>query len=87
MVDAGDTIRDFEVGTDKIDFSNLMRSIGYRGSNNPLVDQYVRLVARGSDVTVQIDPDGTGPAIPSNYIFTIRNVTVAEMNDVNNFIF
>lgn len=87
MVDAGDTITDFQVGIDKIDFSNLMRSIGYTGNNNPLVDQYVRFVDRGNNVTVQIDPDGTGPTVSSNYIFTIRNVTVAQMNDVNNFIF
>ena len=87
MVDAGDTITDFQVGTDKIDFSNLMRSIGYTGNNNPLVDQYVRFVAQGNNVTVQIDPDGTGPTVSSNYIFTIRNVTVAQINDVNNFIF
>jgi Ca2+-binding RTX toxin-like protein len=85
-VDAGDWLTDFEVGVDKIDLSQVLMRIGYTGTD-PLADQYVQIVSHSLGSTLKIDPDGVGSALARNYIFTIENVTPAELNNPVNFIF
>jgi Ca2+-binding RTX toxin-like protein len=47
---APDTIRDFTVGQDIIDMHQLFASVGYTGSN-PVIDQWLSLVADGNGGT------------------------------------
>jgi Ca2+-binding RTX toxin-like protein len=85
ILDAGDTITDFQPG-DKLNFSNLLSSIGYSG-NNPLADQYVRITAgTGNSSVVQIDLDGLGSGTPRDLIL-LRGIDPVTLNKVNNFIF
>ncbi|NJO93754.1 MAG: type I secretion C-terminal target domain-containing protein [Hydrococcus sp. RM1_1_31] len=57
LSDAGDVIKDFKVGEDKIVLSDLLSSVGYT-ANNPMADGYVRWVAGSGGASVQVDPDG-----------------------------
>ncbi len=62
MSDAGDTITDFTVGTDRLNFVSLFTSLGYSGSN-PLADSLLRITYNSSANTtiLAIDSDRTGP--------------------------
>ncbi|THD82658.1 MAG: type I secretion C-terminal target domain-containing protein, partial [Phenylobacterium sp.] len=70
-------ITDFQVGTDMLDISGLLRTAGYTGSD-PVADHYVILQSDGAGGTeVLCDPDGTGTAHPwPDYIINLDN-TVA----------
>jgi predicted extracellular nuclease len=56
--DAQDRITDFVPGTDHIDLSALLASIGYGGSN-AIADGVVQLVDTPAGLSLQIDTDGT----------------------------
>lgn len=57
MRDAADTVTDFVPGSDRIDLSALLASIGY-GTGNAIADGYVRLVDTAAGVSLQVDADG-----------------------------
>lgn len=86
FVDAGDIIKDFEVGSDKIVLTELLDSLGYFGSD-AIADGYVEFGARGSDTLVQLDPDGSSGSGSSRPFILVENVTVAALNNTNNFVF
>jgi hypothetical protein len=86
IVDGVDVITDFEVGKDVIVLSKVLESLGYQGSSNPIEDQYIHFLGRGNDVLIKIDPDGLGDALSHNFL-KIENVSVAELNNLNNFEF
>lgn len=76
--DAGDTIIDFTPGTDRLDLSALLVSIGYGGSN-AIRDGVVRLVDTAAGLSVQIDTDGNaGPAVPRALVM-LRGVRAADL--------
>jgi hypothetical protein len=78
MRDAGDTITDFLPGTDRLDLSGLLASIGYAGGN-AIGDGVVRLVDTAAGVSVQIDIDGNaGPAV-ARALVTLRGVRAADL--------
>jgi uncharacterized repeat protein (TIGR01451 family) len=54
--DAGDVIKDFEVGIDYIVFTALLNSLGYGGSN-PIADGYLKFGSRGNDTVILFDVD------------------------------
>ncbi|MBD2138144.1 cadherin domain-containing protein [Anabaena sp. FACHB-1237] len=88
--DVGQRITDFSVGTDKIVLSKLLSSISYHG-NNPIADQYIRFVAgtgiNANSTFLQIDRDGiSGSSIFKNFL-QVDNITTADLNNVNNFVF
>jgi Ca2+-binding RTX toxin-like protein len=88
--DAGDTITDFTVYQDRIVLTDLLRSIGYSGTD-PIADGYVKFVLNGSTATLQIDQDGNGTAaVPRNFL-TLQNVpstiTLGVLNAASNFAF
>jgi predicted outer membrane repeat protein len=84
--DRFDTITDFQVGIDKIVMTNLLASFNYSGSN-PIADGIVSFSSQGSNTILLLDPDGTdGSALASSYI-TFINVSVADLNNPNNFVF
>jgi Ca2+-binding RTX toxin-like protein len=73
-------IKDFVVGTDKLDISALFQKSGYTGSD-PVADGYVKLLSDGNGGTeVFFDPDGPNPAHqwPDN-IIDIENVPVGSV--------
>ena len=86
LEDTTDTIVDFEVGSDKIVFTNLLASLGYNGSN-PIADGIVSFANWDQDSVILIDSDGkTGEALPR--IFTLLyNVDTVALSNPNNFVF
>jgi VCBS repeat-containing protein len=86
LVDAGDIITDFEVGSDKIVLTKLLNSLGYNGSD-AIVDGYVGFGSRESDTLIQFDPDGSSGSGRSRPFILVENVTVAALNNTNNFVF
>ncbi|MBW4429181.1 MAG: tandem-95 repeat protein [Nostoc desertorum CM1-VF14] len=83
--DAGDTITDFQVGFDKIVITELLKSLGYSGSN-PIADSYVKFGSSGNNAILQIDPDGNGSQRPTSLV-TLQNLTVAQLSNTNDFLF
>ncbi|WP_414588944.1 endonuclease/exonuclease/phosphatase family protein [Scytonema sp. PCC 10023] len=86
-INEGDNILDFTVGADKFDFSQLLDSIvtgGYNGTN-AIADGYISFGARGKDTEILIDSDGSGN-LPARPFIRVENVSVAQLNDPNNFV-
>ncbi|WP_094583979.1 Calx-beta domain-containing protein [Synechococcus sp. BO 8801] len=85
IVDAGDTIIDFNRAEgDKVDLKGALASVGYTGTT-PITDGYLKFVARGSDTLLQIDPDGSGLAAARSFIL-FKNVDLATLSNPDNFI-
>lgn len=89
--DRGDTITDFEIGKDKIVFTQLLDSLvagGYNGTN-AMIDGFVK-VEQGSsnnNFNVQIDADGPiGKDIFRPFI-TVNVASGGTLNNSNNFVF
>ncbi|HEY9800647.1 MAG TPA: type I secretion C-terminal target domain-containing protein [Leptolyngbyaceae cyanobacterium] len=87
LVDGGDRITDFTVGSDKFELGQLLESLGYSGTD-PIGEGYVQFSSRGRNgSSVNIDPDGfAGAAKARNFIF-VENVDVASLSDQQNFLF
>ncbi len=75
--DAGDTITDFHSGEDLLDLRDLMKSIGYAGTD-PVADHHVSFVASGTSTNVMIDPDGAGPAAAVK-LATLQHIAPAQI--------
>jgi predicted extracellular nuclease len=75
MRDVGDVITDFVPGTDRIDLSALLASIG--AGSNAYGFGVVRLVAAGADTLLQIDIDGSAGPVAPRTLVTLRNVSPA----------
>jgi Ca2+-binding RTX toxin-like protein len=85
IVDAGDTIIDFNRAQgDRVDLRRALACVGYTGTT-PITDGYLRFVARGSDTLLQIDPDGSGLAAARNFIL-FKNVDLATLSQPDNFL-
>ena len=54
-----DIITDFELGKDKIDFTEVLNSIGIT-EDDPIASGHVGLQTNDTDVIITIDPDGAG---------------------------
>ncbi|GET35368.1 S8 family serine peptidase [Microseira wollei] len=86
LADKGDTITDFVVGSDKIDLTNVLDDIGYRGTN-PIASGHVRFQERGLDTILTIDRNGFSGNNSGVSFLTVLGVSVAQFNDPSNFIF
>lgn len=86
IVDGGDIITDFEVGSDRIDLSAVLASLGYTGSD-PLADGYVVVVPRGALAMALLDTDGNTGRSPARPYILLRGVSAKALNDRTNFIF
>ena len=80
LSDSGDTLLKFTPGKDKINVTQLMKSISYTGTN-PLVDQRITLGSseNGLNTVVNVDKDGAGPLAPQE-LLTIANVNAYLIN-------
>ncbi|HAX76862.1 MAG TPA: hypothetical protein DCY88_13730 [Cyanobacteria bacterium UBA11372] len=86
LADKGDTITDFVVGSDKIDLTNVLDDIRYRGTN-PIASGHVRFEASGLDTILIIDRNGFSGNNSGVSFLTVLGVSVAQFNDPSNFIF
>jgi hypothetical protein len=79
-------IRDFTVGTDRLDFSALFAASGYTGSN-PIGDGYVRIESNGAGGTrISYDRDGFGTGNPwPAVVTTLDNVSPAGLTSAQLF--
>jgi uncharacterized repeat protein (TIGR01451 family) len=84
--DAGDVIKDFEVGIDRIVFTALLNSLGY-GGYNPIADGYLNFGSRRNDTVILFDEDGSGLSKRALPFITVENVALTAMQNPNNFIF
>ncbi|WP_413165990.1 endonuclease/exonuclease/phosphatase family protein [Capilliphycus salinus ALCB114379] len=86
LVDAGDIITDFEVGSDKFDFVGVLESVNFSGSN-AIADGYVGFIGRGGNTLLTFDPDGdTGSGRPRSFVL-VQGVSSDFLNNSDNFIF
>lgn len=81
-------ITDFTAGEagDIIDLLPLMAAVsGYDGISNPFNErnQYLRIAQHGSDVLLQLDPDGSGNQSAFQTVLTFQNLTVASLSSEN----
>jgi uncharacterized repeat protein (TIGR01451 family) len=86
IVDAGDIITDFEVGSDLIDLSAVLDSFAYTGSN-AIADGYVQFGSRVADTLIQIDPDGLSGSGRARPFILVEDVTISELDRASNFVF
>lgn len=76
--DAGDRITDFLPGTDRIELTALLQSIGYTGGN-AIADGVVRLVDSAAGLVLQIDSDGTAGPLTARPLATLTGVSAAQI--------
>ncbi|AFY45108.1 choice-of-anchor Q domain-containing protein [Nostoc sp. PCC 7107] len=89
IVDSGDTITDFAVGTDKIVLQALWRSLSLGSLNfaTAIAGGYLQLQTEGTETLVFIDLDGAaGQRLPLE-LLRLRNVSANTLNDSKNFVF
>lgn len=87
IVDAGDIITDFEVGSDKIDLAEVLEGVGFAGFD-PIADGYVGFrPSRGNTTILTIDPDGAAGNGRARSFLLVEDVNPAELNNPDNFIF
>lgn len=85
-VEGGDRITDFTVGSDKIDLTDVLSSLGYTGTD-AIADGYVQFASRGQNTSINIYPDGfEGSAKARNFI-VVEGVDVASLSNPDNFLF
>jgi hypothetical protein len=85
----GATTTDFEVGADKLVFTELLTSIGYTGTN-PLADGLIQIRNLGNSdrtqLSLELDRIGGGRTQFTNFI-TLQGVDAAALSDAENFVF
>jgi predicted extracellular nuclease len=84
VLDAGDTITDFQPGVDLLDLRGLISSLGQWG--NAIAGGYVTCTTAGTDSVINIDTDGPGPAAPRALVL-LKSVSCAAALVPGNFIF
>jgi hypothetical protein len=86
LTHASDRIRGFTPGSDKIDLSGLLKTVGYTG-NNPIAAGYVQFRASGSNTILNIDPDGSAGNAKARSLLLVENIVSTVLNQSSNFIF
>ena len=82
--DATDTITDFQPGTDLLDLTALLQSLGI-SSANPLSSGHVACAASGTAAVVSIDADGSaGPAVKRPLV-KLNNLGCGSLMNAGNF--
>ena len=75
-----DTIHDFEDGSDQIDISSLLASLGYSGSS-AVADGYINFVDNGGNVEIYADSTGTGQF--DTHFATLNGVNSSILSDAD----
>lgn len=84
MREATDTINDFTPAVDRIQITNLLKTLGYAGTN-PFADGYARVVVIGGAANLQIDSDGAGIA-PYRTLAILKAVNIANIDVARDFV-
>ncbi len=84
--DGRDTITDFEVGSDKIDLSQVLSVVGFEGVD-PIADGYVGFASSSNGTYLTIDPDGSAGTGRPRSLVEVQGVNVVDFNNSENFIF
>lgn len=81
LQDKGDIIRDFEVGTDVIDLSDIFSASQFAGFSDSAgrFENYVRVRSRSSGVSVEVDQRGDNGTKFVRMAF-VKNVDVADLS-------
>ncbi|WP_341525828.1 choice-of-anchor Q domain-containing protein [Nostoc sp. UHCC 0302] len=87
--DLGDTIADFEVGTDEIVLGQLFASFKRSDLNytSAVSGGYLSFETQGSDTTILIDPDSSSGQGRKVKLVKINNVAATDLNKINTFAF
>ncbi|WP_404786995.1 choice-of-anchor I family protein [Altericista sp. CCNU0014] len=85
VTDSGDRITDFEVGRDRIVFTELFVQLGI-STTNPIDEGYISFRSTRNGVTVLLDIDGSQGRRPGTPFIFVDDVTAASLSDSNNFI-
>jgi subtilase family serine protease len=83
--DSGDRLTDFDVNQDYLDFSALLDSLNYTGSN-PVTDGYVSWRTLGTGTLISVDSDGTAGRGVARPFITLEGVISSALTS-NNFVF
>ncbi|MDJ0532342.1 MAG: lamin tail domain-containing protein [Xenococcaceae cyanobacterium MO_207.B15] len=86
IVDRGDIVTDFTVGQDVFDFSGILNSVGYTGSD-PIADGYIGFRSLANSSIIKFDPDGNDGSSHSRSFILALGVTPTELNNLDNFEF
>ncbi|CAH0351529.1 ExeM/NucH family extracellular endonuclease [Aquabacterium sp. CECT 9606] len=76
--DGLDTVTDFTPGSDRIDLSSLLASLGI-SSAQAISGGFVRIVDSGTGVQVQIDTDGSAGTTTSKALVVLRGVSASQL--------
>ncbi|PSN13923.1 endonuclease [filamentous cyanobacterium CCT1] len=84
----GATITDFEVGTDRLVFTDLLASVGY-GGTDPIADGVVQIRNLGNSGRAQLSLELEGVAGRNQFtnFITFDGVNAAALNNAENFVF
>jgi Ca2+-binding RTX toxin-like protein len=74
----GDTIVDFGNASDVLNLVPLFDNLGYSGID-PIKDDYMRLVQKGVNTQVQIDPDGLTGSLAFSTLVTLNNFSAEDL--------
>ncbi|WP_341529472.1 choice-of-anchor Q domain-containing protein [Nostoc sp. UHCC 0302] len=85
----GDTITDFQVGTDKFLLRQIFESLNLGNLNyaSAISQGYLRFETQGTRTKALIDPDGNTGIGRAINLFTVSNVSATALNNANNFDF
>ncbi|MBE9167762.1 bifunctional metallophosphatase/5'-nucleotidase [Pleurocapsales cyanobacterium LEGE 06147] len=81
--DAGDVIDNFEVGSDRLVFTELLASLGYEGTD-PIADGYIQFGSEGDSSIILLDPDGREGSEPARPFLSSTALPVTELDYTDN---
>ena len=84
--DTGSIITNFKTGTDRINLTEVLNSIGYKGKD-PILDHVVGFKHIASGTFVTIDTDGLGLKDTAHNFAFVKGVSEISLNNSNNFVF
>jgi len=84
--DTGSIITNFKAGTDRINLTEVLNSIGYKGKD-PILDHVVGFKHIASGTFVTIDTDGLGLKDTAHNFAFVKGLTETQLSNPNNFVF
>ncbi len=86
VLDGGDTLTDFQPGSDLLDLRTLLQSLGVT-SANPIASGHVVCTASAGGAVIGVDPDGSAGAAAARSLALLKGVSCTDALQAANFIF